>query len=205
MSKGNVNTSGNRKNNFPYQQSVLLLLGALKESSAELAQESTLISVLNAISANSQDIEILLVRDEAPGNGGPVVKQVTNYTTGVPVVTYENVDGTTYVPTPNPPQYVYLDPSAVLNLILADTTVLATPVTGVATSLVRDTTGLASFIPAGKRTLSFFNAGNTDAEVNGTILRGGESITYPELSNRDLYGVVSYNSLTSELVITTVG
>ena len=84
------------------------------------ATEATLISVLNAIVASDQDIELLLVRDEAVGNGNPVLKQVTNYETGVPVVTYENVDGTTYVPAPNPvPVYVYLDPSAVLSLVLA--------------------------------------------------------------------------------------
>jgi hypothetical protein len=75
---------------------------------------------LAAIVASDQDIEVLLVRDEAVGNGGPVLKQVTNWEEGVPTITYENVDGTTYNPSPNPPVYVYLDPSAVLNLMLAE-------------------------------------------------------------------------------------
>ncbi len=192
MSKGNTKTYGNKGNNFPYQQSVLMLLGAIEEltqqSATGLAQESTLISVLNAIST-SQDVEILLVRDEAPGNGDPVVKQVTSYSTGVPVVTYENVDGTTYVPTPNPPQYVYLDPSAVLNLVLAelitlnaggqlatDATLLTIDavldniladttdiknllaVTARTITTLRETTVTAGNIPLGARSASFYNA-----------------------------------------------
>jgi hypothetical protein len=122
MGLGNGNSkTGDKGSNYSYelkslqglQQSLTLLAG--------LATEGTLISVLNAIVASDQDIEILLVRDEAVGNGDPVLKQVTNYETGVPVITYENVDGTPYVPAPNPvPVYVYLDPSAVLNLILAE-------------------------------------------------------------------------------------
>jgi hypothetical protein len=90
------------------------------QGSTPLATEATLISVLAAIVASDQDIEVLLVRDEAVGNGGPVLKQVTNWEEGVPTITYENVDGTTYNPSPNPPVYVYLDPSAVLNLMLAE-------------------------------------------------------------------------------------
>lgn len=78
------------------------------------ATEPTLISVLNAIVA-TQDVEVLLVRDN--GNGGVVVKQVTSYSTGSPVVTYEDVTGAAYVPVG---PLVYLDPSAVLNLILAE-------------------------------------------------------------------------------------
>ena len=130
MSAGNPNTYGGKKNNFPFQHNLLLINSAISEAAAALvaaippgalATEATAISILNAIVASDQDIEVLLVRDEAVGNGDPVLKQVTNYETGVPVITYENVDGTTYVPAPNPvPVYVYLDPSAVLNLMLAE-------------------------------------------------------------------------------------
>jgi len=122
MGLGNGNSkTGDKGSNYSYelkslqglQQSLTLLTG--------VATEGTLLQVLAAIIASDQDIEILLVRDEAVGNGNPVLKQVTNYETGVPVVSYENVDGTPYVPAPNPvPVYVYLDPSAVLNLMLAE-------------------------------------------------------------------------------------
>ena len=122
MGLGNGNSkTGDKGSNYSYelkslqglQQSLTLLTG--------IATEGTLLQVLAAIIASDQDIEILLVRDEAVGNGNPVLKQITNYETGVPVVSYENVDGTPYVPAPNPvPVYVYLDPSAVLNLMLAE-------------------------------------------------------------------------------------
>jgi len=117
MSKGNVNTYGNKKNNFPFQQSVLLLLDALAtaSSSSGLAQEATLISVLNAIITTQQDIEILLVRDT--GNSDVVLQQITDYSGGAPVVTYKDVNGNVVVPV-GPLEY--LDPAAVLNLILTE-------------------------------------------------------------------------------------
>ena len=124
MSKGNVNTYGNKKNNFPFQQSVLLLLDALAtaSSSAGLAQESTLISVLNAIITTQQDVEILLVRDT--GNGDVVLQQITDYSGGgAPVVTYKDVNGNVVVPV-GPLEY--LDPAAVLQLILAELQTLNT-------------------------------------------------------------------------------
>lgn len=164
-----------------------------------LATESTLISVLNAIIASDQDIEILLVRDT--GNGNKVVQQITNYETGVPVVTYKDVNGADYIPV-GPLEY--LDPSAILNLILTQITVVSTPVTGVTTSLDIITGAGAANVPAGKRTISFLNSGNNNANVNGSILKKGIGITYPELSNRDLYGSIPYDALTSELTITTV-
>jgi len=79
-----------------------------------LATEATLVSVLNAIVASDQDIEILLVRDTVTLI---VYQQITDYTTGVPVVSYKDVNGTPFVPV-NPMEY--LDPSAVLSLILSE-------------------------------------------------------------------------------------
>ena len=121
MSLGDKPTEGNKKSNYSFQSKNVGILARISASVALGATEATLISVLNAIVASDQDLEILLVRDVAVGNGDPVLRQVTNWETGVPVITYENVDGTTYVPAPNPvPVYVYLDPSAVLQLILSE-------------------------------------------------------------------------------------
>ena len=122
MSLGNGKAkNGDKGSNFSYEIKSLLQLANISSIAGTLATEGTLINVLNAISNSDQDIEVLLVRDEAVGNGDPVLKQVTNWELGVPTITYENVDGTPYVPSPNPvPVYVYLDPSAVLNLMLAE-------------------------------------------------------------------------------------
>ena len=357
MSKGNDKTYGNKGNNHPYQFNVLRALGEIiavnTPPAGGLATEATAISILNAIVASDQDIEILLVRDQAPGNGNPVVKQVTNYQTGIPVISYENVDGTSYVPSPNPPDYVYLDPSAVLNLMLAeligqgltldsietlittidtvldaikldtanldvalstraseatllstntlltiidavldtiktdtgnmltslateatlldvetaidavkldtaamvidlaaievlitsanalltlmasdlaginteiqltnielgnikvdtgniatDTSTLATPVTGLGISLLRVTATGAASVPAGRRRITFANVGNTDAQVAGTTLARGEVVTFAAGNSRDTLSAISYNALTSTLLISTVG
>lgn len=93
------------------------ILSALTLSPGGLASESTLISVLNAITVANQDIEILLVRDK--GNGDLVVKQVTDYSSGVPTIYYKDVDGNDYTPV-GPLEY--LDPSMVMNLILSELT-----------------------------------------------------------------------------------
>lgn len=174
-------------------------LQAISGGGAPGATESTLISVLNAIVASDQDIEILLVRDTVTLI---VYQQITNYETGTPVVTYKTVDGTPFVPV-NPIEY--LDPSAVMNLMLTELLVLSTPVTGVPTSLSVVVGSGAASVAAGKRTISFKNTGNADTTVNGTTLKAGIGITYPELSDRDLYAAIPYDALTSELTITTVG
>lgn len=80
---------------------------------------ANLISILNAIVASDQDIEVLLVRDT--GADDVVVQQIIDYTTGTPVYSYKDVDGNAYVPV-GPLEY--LDPSAVLNLILTQVTAL---------------------------------------------------------------------------------
>jgi len=166
-----------------------------------LALESTQLSVLNAIVTSQQDVEILLVRDT--GNGDLVVQQITDYSAGgPPVVTYKDVDGNVYVPT-GPLEY--LDPSAVANLILAQLVILATPVTGLATSILLVVAAGAATVTAGKRSVSFMNTGDVDCEVDGVVLKAGLSITYPLLSDRDTYDAIPYNALTGELTITTVG
>ena len=272
-----------------------------------LATEATLISVLNAIVASDQDIEILLVRDT--GNSDEVVQQITDYTTGIPTVTYKDVNGAAYIPV-GPLEY--LDPSAVLNLMLSemldqgltldsvetllttidgvldsikldtanldvalstraseatllatnallttidtvldtiktdtaamavdlaaievlitttnsllttidgvldtikvdtgniatDTSTLATPVTALPVVMLRVSVAGAGSVTPGKRRVSFFNAGNTDAQVAGAVLKRGESVTFSADGLRDTLAGIIYNCLTSELLITTVG
>lgn len=65
MSKGDLNTYGNKKNNFPYQQSVLLLLDNLIKSSASagLASETTVAAILAAQATEAK-------QDDALGGNG---------------------------------------------------------------------------------------------------------------------------------------
>lgn len=80
---------------------------------------------------------------------------------------------------------------------------LATPLSGIPTSMVRATT--PGTVSAGKRRVSFFNAGDTNANVLGAILKAGESVTFSSDGVRDTLTSISYDALTSELLITTVG
>lgn len=88
-------------------------------TSSGLATEATLLSILNNMIA-SQDIEILLVRDT--GNNDLVVQQIREYDqgTGAWTTRYEKIDGTPYVAPELVGPLEYLDPSAVLNLVLAE-------------------------------------------------------------------------------------
>jgi len=199
----------------------------VSSSSSGLATEATLISVLNAIIASDQDVEVLLVRDTITGI---VYKQVTDWTTGVPTVYYTDVNGAPFVPITT---ITYLDPSAVLNLILselqllntvdyatettqaannvllgtidADTSVLATPSTGLPISMSRITVAGAGSIPSGKRKVSIFNAGNSNSTVSGATLKSGEFVSFSADGLRDTLASITYDCLTSELLITTVG
>jgi hypothetical protein len=82
-----------------------------------LATEATALNILNAIVASGQDVEVLLVRDT--GDSDKVLQQVTDYINNTTV--YKDVNGNIVVPV-GPLEY--LDPSAVLNLILSQNTAI---------------------------------------------------------------------------------
>lgn len=119
MSIGNIKSEGNKGHNFPYQSKVLQGLQQISDNTSGgggSATEATLISLLAATVAG-QDMEILLVRDI--GNANQVVQQIREYdeTTLTWSTSYQNVLGAVYVPVG---PLVYLDPSAVLNLLLSE-------------------------------------------------------------------------------------
>ena len=122
MAQGNnAKRQGSNSHELYVLQALNRIVNALPASSTGNATEATLISVLNAIIASDQDIEVLLVRDT--GNSDVVIKQVTDYGSGTGVITYEDVNGNPYVVVG---PLVYLDPAAVLNLILAELQLLNT-------------------------------------------------------------------------------
>jgi len=168
--QGGGGNSGNKRSNHNFEHRQLLALGELvvSSSTAGLATEGTLISVLNAIVSSDQDIEILLVRDT--GNGDEVVQQITNYETGVPVVIYKDVNGAPYIPV-GPLEY--LDPSAVLNLILTEITAinaggqLLTEATFVAEDFATETTlqALETLIISTNALLTTIDADTSNLDV----------------------------------------
>lgn len=113
MAQGNNTKREGARSNELYQ---LQALNRIVTAVGPLATEATLLSVLNAIIASDQDIEILLVRDTVTLE---VFQQITNYETGVPVIEYKDVNGTV-IPQPLPNPIEYLDPSAIMNLILTE-------------------------------------------------------------------------------------
>jgi hypothetical protein len=92
---------------------------------------STLTSILNSI-AQSQDFELNLVRDT--GNGDLVVQEIKEYDqgTGTWNLRWEDASGNPYIPS-SPANLVYMDPTAVLNLMLTELQTLVTNTNDVAT------------------------------------------------------------------------
>lgn len=105
---------GGNSSKFALNHQILNGLQSVSDNTSGLL--GALISILNATVAH-QDMEILLVRDT--GNGDVVVQQIREYdeTTQTWSTTYTTVTGAPYTPV-GPLEY--LDPSAVLNLILTE-------------------------------------------------------------------------------------
>ncbi len=192
-SVANLKSQGNKGNNMPFQ------LGSL------LAQKQTTDAIISGFSGlitmlGTREYEAKLVQDSA---GTPITwleVRVYNTDTGIFDPPIYFLAGSTVPGAPTLP-IRYLNDTTILSTIASNTTA----VTGVVTSLTRVTGAGAGSVAAGKRTISFFNAGAADTNVNGAVLEAGELVTYPELSNRDLYAAIAYDALTSELLISTVG
>jgi hypothetical protein len=168
-------------------------------SAAGLATEATALNILNAIVASGQDVEVLLVRDT--GDSNKVLQQITDYITSTTI--YKDVNGNVVVPV-GPLEY--LDPSAVLNLILTQNTSLNTPVTGLSNGgPLRITDATGSPIAAGKRRISCMNVGATNGSINGGVIKPGESLTWVGDGLRDTLASMAYDGTGTELLITYVG
>lgn len=136
---------------------------------AGAATEATLIQVLNSI-VSSQDIEILLVRDT--GNSNQVVQQIREYDqgTGVWSTRYEDVSGSAYVPV-GPLEY--LDPSAVLNLVLSELIALNTTDFATETTLadiLSDTTSIDGKVATEVTLAALLTAFNSEDFATETTL-----------------------------------
>ena len=109
MSLGNGKPkNGDKGSNFSYELKSLMQLSNLSSLLADL------ITVTEDI---NEDAEILLVRDTA--NGDIIVQQIRIYDRLLDVWTtsYQNLDGTDYVPV-LPPAYEYLDSSSTLSQVI---------------------------------------------------------------------------------------
>lgn len=141
MSKGNLNTYGDKKNNFSWQQSLLLINGAIQAAAAAGATEATLQLVLAALQ-NGQDYEAKLVRDSDTPSVTWLEVRLFNTTTGTfdPPVYYpagSNTPGSPVLPV------IYIDPTTLLATIASNTTGLATEVT---VAGIKSQTDLLNFI-----------------------------------------------------------
>ena len=210
---GNGNKKqGNKGSGYAYEYGVLKALNnqlkALQDisggsGSSGLAQESTLLSVLNAILDGNQDIEVLLVRDK--GNNDQVIQQVTDYTQSPPVVLYKDVNGNDYTPV-GPLEYI--DTAGVLNLILAEVTGVAKENTQLqvevntgnlnsqARTQTKINTSTAGLIPSGTLNGTLMNIGEEDGLFDGVVVPPGVAISWGGVGMRDTYSEMPYDPTT---------
>ena len=209
MSIGNTKTQGNKGNNFPYQLGVLKLLEQVVAAPAccpTAATESTLQSVLSALQ-NGQSFLTALVSDTG-GVGCPTAcptytaVSIWNGVAFDPPIYYD-AQGNVVVPVG---PVIYINPQYVLEqiyVILQSTNAYFIPQTRTP-SLLRVTGAGLTSVPANARSVSFYNAGNTDASVAGGILKQGEQVSFEAGGQGDLLGAIAYDALTTELVISKI-
>lgn len=211
---GNPSTEGNKaKTNFNYQFSVLQVLGQIAAAIPAAAccptdaTEATLLQVLAALQ-NGQEFEQILVVDEGgagcPANC-PVYTQVriwdtVTHTFGPPV--YYNAAGAVVVPV-GPLQFV--NPQFVLDNILTQVTAINTALASVSRTPTMLRAAGVGIVTAGKRSVSFYNAGGNNATVLGAPLLPGEQVSFPAGGQGDILTALAYDATGTDLLITTVG
>ena len=147
-----------------------------------LATEATQQAILTAVQLQ-QDFEIKLVVDE--GNGDKVVCQVTEYDeqTGLYSYSYTDVNGVAYVPT-GPLNYI--NPDAMLALILAE--LVDSPTVNTVVS-----TALAGATPAGVKRGSVLNVGSQPGTWNGVIIPAGVGLPFGGTGKNNTTGIIAYD------------
>jgi hypothetical protein len=212
MSVGNLKDQGNKGNNFPYQRAVLELLGNISGGSGgccpatntflqnidttltnTTARDSTLQSILAALGQGSTFYSNLIVDNNGTGNTYSEVR-IWNGTSFNPSQYY---DASGNIVTPILP-LVYVNPQYVLNNILLQVVAVSnrTP------TMIRTTT--SGTIIAGKRSVSFRNAGTINATVLGASLLPGETVNFDAGSLKDTLAAIGYDANGTDLLITTL-
>lgn len=214
MSVGNLKDNGNKGNNFPFQLGALQMLKIINDSitgggggGGGLFTEATGLQVLAALQ-NGQEFEQILVVDQGgagcPANC-PVYTQVriwdtVTHTFGPPV--YYNAAGAVVVPV-GPLQFV--NPQFVLDNILTQVTAINTALASVSRTPTMLRAAGVGTVTAGKRSVSFYNAGGNNATVLGATLLPGEQVSFPAGAQGDVLTALAYDATGTDLLITTVG
>jgi hypothetical protein len=206
MSAGNVKDKGsNYGSNYSYQLSVLQLLDSISTGTSSpccpttntllqntTAKDSTLQAVLAAVQGGSLFFNNLVIDNNGAGS---TYSEVRVWNGSTFVTTYYDASGNV-VPSPILP-LVYVNPQYVLNDIYLQ--VVATSRTPTMTR----TTG-AGTVTAGKRSVSFRNAGTITATVLGANLLPGETVNFDAGALKDTLGAFAYNANGTDLLITTI-
>jgi hypothetical protein len=85
--------------------------------------------------------------------------------------------------------------------VAATVTINVTPPTpATAQCMTRTATGIG-VVPSGASSISFFNYGPANVDINGTTLAQGAAINFPFLGNNITYGEMNYDATGSTIRI----
>ena len=206
MSIGNTKDNGNKGNNFPWQGSVLQLLGQIASGSGgspccpTAATEATLQQVLAALQGGSIFFSNLVI--DTGGVGCPIncptYSEVSVWNGVGFTITYYDANGAVIIPVG---PLIYVNPQYVLNDILLQVTSINTPT--VRTPAMFRTSASGS-VTAGKRSVSIRNAGAADGVVLGAAILPGEIVNFDAGSLKDTLGAITYNGTGTDLLIITI-
>jgi hypothetical protein len=218
MSKGNQNTEGNKKYNFPFQFNALQLLGSLASNTTGLATEGTLQQVLGAIQ-DGQDFESKIVIDNN-GNGTTYLEvRIWNPDTQTwEAPLYYAAGSNTGVPAGSlVAPIIYINNSTVLANIYSELQTLntvdfATESTssaidtntsaGVRTPFFIRTSAASTLAPA-TYSVSVSNVGSADGDFLGTTIKPGETLNFDSGGIKNTYPALTfdYDATGTEFII----
>lgn len=206
MSIGNTKDNGNKGNNFPWQASVLQLLGQISSGSGggsccpTAATEATLQQVLAALQGGSIFFSNLVIDTGGVGcpTNCPTYSEVSVWNGVGFTITYYDANGVVVIPVG---PLIYVNPQYVLNDILLQVTSINTPTVRTPAMFRTSTNGTVS---AGKRSVSIRNAGSANGVVLGANILPGEIVNFDAGSLKDTLGAITYNGTGTDLLIITI-
>lgn len=206
MSVGDLKDQGNQGKNFPYQLRSLQLLSQILNSSnccPTAATEATLLQILNTLQVGTA-FQQQLVTDQGgagcPGSCPTYLEvRIWNGVSFDPPIYYDAA-GVVVVPV-GPIQFV--NPQYVLeNILLQDISINAALNGSRTPNIIRPV--IAGVIAPAVYSISFYNAGTTDGDVNGIAIKPGETINFDAGGSGNKFPALAFTytaSATAELLI----
>jgi hypothetical protein len=198
MSIGNINSSGDKKNNWPWQHKMLKglqgIIAAINTTKDGTEYEAKLVNITCTgvpFAGTELYLEVRVWDTDSGGWDGPPTYYLPGDNTGVPLLTFTAAGCTI--------EYLEVGDASeatleLCRLLLVDIEANTDPITGVTPALLRPTT--SGSVAAGARSVSIANVGAESGTVLGIELAAGETVNFDAGSLNNTLGAVTYDPTT---------